>query len=163
MVLGANNSSAIPVTYYWFSDVALYNDSGSGSFTLDIDNPLGIYRSTEVAGGGGDKTGTWTAVQFSAQCYFLPTLTIYGTRGPQSYSFMALSGAGVDPNSTATAEWNHFITQAALNRITITAEPTDTTPFSNPVTNGVPEGTLPATLSALLLAGICLTHRIIRH
>jgi hypothetical protein len=156
MVLGVGQVSALPITYYWFSDTELYYDSGSGTFAIDIDDPLGIYFASEVNGGGGDKTGTWTGVKFTAVRSYLPTLTIYGENGSQSYSFMSTTGGGVSRYSTASAEWEYFIQQAARNRITITADP-NTGP---PTANDVPEGKLPLLLCGMVFAGIFAVRRI---
>jgi hypothetical protein len=107
-MFGAGKLSANPVTYYWFSDTALYNDSGSGSFAFDIENPLGKYFAAKVNG------------------------------------------------STASAEWDNFIQQAARNRIFITADAA-VEPLS---ADNVPESKLPLLFSGLIFAGIFAMRRL---
>lgn len=96
-------------TLYSYDDTSSPGMAGSGVFKLEVGDPLGQYDATDVAG-GGTLFGTWGAVSFLASPGSFASLTISNLAGGSiGISLPGVGGAEIQPGSTATDEWSHFL------------------------------------------------------
>ena len=119
-LLGSTSSPAVAVRYSYddsATDPSFFK-VGSGTFCLDVDDPLGSYAARDVVGGGG-VLGAWAGFSFEARIGTPPSLTISNLVGASVTT--ALSRAPAEAGDQASVRWVEFIDLARNVGIVITA------------------------------------------
>jgi hypothetical protein len=136
---------AVPLTYE-FETRGAFQFPGvtpvSGTFTIDVESPLGIYDASDFTGTGAGKP--WTRVFFHVEEGLTSGLT-FDFAGQRSVTFL-VNAPIAGPGTEALSEWEIFLRQYH-----------DTSEFRiTPVAQMVPDGGPSTLLAGTVLIGMFL-------